>query len=244
MTEEPRPRRTRTRASQPALPATRSAAAAPRRSPAAGDRQRDADRSRRLILDAAVAEFAEKGFAGARVSEIAARAGVNKQLISYYFGGKDGLARAIGQRWRGMQDELSAPHQSLPEMITAYGWASFRARQMTRLIAWEGLADRGPESDVDGAERTARFQHEVQALRERQRAGELASDLDPGCVLLALLAATAAPVTLPQMARSICGGEPDSERFMAHYVDQLARLVRHLGGSAQDHPAHRQPQPS
>ena len=38
-----------------------------------------------------IAEFSAKGFAGARVSEIAARAGVNQQLIAYYFDGKQGL---------------------------------------------------------------------------------------------------------------------------------------------------------
>ena len=34
---------------------------------------------------------ARQGLAGARVNDIADRAGVNKQLISYYFGGKEGL---------------------------------------------------------------------------------------------------------------------------------------------------------
>src|SRR5205807_7119066 len=62
-----------------------------RRAPAPGERQQDADRSRRLLLAAALEEFAAKGFAGARVQEIAARAGVNKQLINYYFDSKEGL---------------------------------------------------------------------------------------------------------------------------------------------------------
>jgi len=38
--------------------------------------------SREKILEAAVAEFGAKGFAGARTAEIAARAGVNQQLIA------------------------------------------------------------------------------------------------------------------------------------------------------------------
>jgi len=54
-------------------------------------RTRDADRSRLIILDAAREEFAGHGLAGARVDRIAERAGVNKRLIYYYFGGKDGL---------------------------------------------------------------------------------------------------------------------------------------------------------
>ncbi|HET6599395.1 MAG TPA: TetR/AcrR family transcriptional regulator [Burkholderiaceae bacterium] len=50
--------------------------------------------SRDAILAAARAEFSAKGLTGARVNEIASRAGVNKQLIYYYFGSKDDLYRA------------------------------------------------------------------------------------------------------------------------------------------------------
>ena len=50
--------------------------------------------SREAILRAARAEFAQAGLSGARVAAIAARAGVNKQLLYYYFGSKDALYRA------------------------------------------------------------------------------------------------------------------------------------------------------
>lgn len=43
------------------------------------------------ILEAAKDEFAEKGFAGARVDEIARRAGVNKATLYYHIGDKDAL---------------------------------------------------------------------------------------------------------------------------------------------------------
>ncbi len=56
--------------------------------------KRDPEASRRALLLAAVAEFADKGLAGARVDEIARRAGVNKQLVYHYFGNKDDLFRA------------------------------------------------------------------------------------------------------------------------------------------------------
>lgn len=50
--------------------------------------------SRLAILEAARAEFGERGYAGARIGRIAARAGLNKQLIYYYFGSKAGLHAA------------------------------------------------------------------------------------------------------------------------------------------------------
>ncbi|RYZ95779.1 MAG: TetR/AcrR family transcriptional regulator, partial [Proteobacteria bacterium] len=46
------------------------------------------------LINAAKAVFAEKGFAGSTVKQIADLAGVNVSLISYHFNGKDGLLRA------------------------------------------------------------------------------------------------------------------------------------------------------
>lgn len=66
-----------------------------RRSAAASNRpDGDPAGSRSAILAAAQAEFAAHGLTGARVNTIASRAGVNKQLIYYYFGSKDDLYRS------------------------------------------------------------------------------------------------------------------------------------------------------
>ena len=48
----------------------------------------NAEGARRLILDAAEDEFANHGYAGARVDEIAAQSGYNKGLLFRYFGDK------------------------------------------------------------------------------------------------------------------------------------------------------------
>ncbi len=49
------------------------------------------DESIRSILDAATEVFADAGFAGARMDEIARRAGVNKAMIYYRIGDKEAL---------------------------------------------------------------------------------------------------------------------------------------------------------
>jgi AcrR family transcriptional regulator len=51
--------------------------------------------SKRRILAAAMAEFAQNGFGGARVNEIARRADTNKRMLYHYFGGKEGLYIAV-----------------------------------------------------------------------------------------------------------------------------------------------------
>src|SRR5256885_8006599 len=52
------------------------------------------DRALRIVA-AAREEFARRGFDGARVEQIARRAGVNKQLLFYYFHSKRGLFTAV-----------------------------------------------------------------------------------------------------------------------------------------------------
>jgi AcrR family transcriptional regulator len=55
------------------------------------DRIRDAERTRAEIIEVATREFADKGFAGARVDEIAAKMSTTKRMIYYYFGNKERL---------------------------------------------------------------------------------------------------------------------------------------------------------
>jgi AcrR family transcriptional regulator len=56
---------------------------------------RDAERSRAIILNAALEEFALFGLAGARIDRIAERSNLNKRLIYYYFTDKDQLFQAV-----------------------------------------------------------------------------------------------------------------------------------------------------
>jgi len=51
----------------------------------------NSEQTKSRILAAALDEFAEKGFAGTRVDEIARHAGVNKAMIYYYFANKEEL---------------------------------------------------------------------------------------------------------------------------------------------------------
>jgi AcrR family transcriptional regulator len=52
-------------------------------------------RTKREILEVATREFADQGYAGARVDEIAARTRTTKRMIYYYFGGKEQLYVAV-----------------------------------------------------------------------------------------------------------------------------------------------------
>jgi AcrR family transcriptional regulator len=64
-------------------------------------RQRDATQTRNEILDVATKEFADQGYAGARVDQIAAQTRTTKRMIYYYFGSKEQLYTAVLKRAYG-----------------------------------------------------------------------------------------------------------------------------------------------
>jgi AcrR family transcriptional regulator len=61
-------------------------------------RSRDPERTREEILEIAMREFAEHGFSGARVDEIAEQTRTTKRMLYYYFESKEGLFVAVLER--------------------------------------------------------------------------------------------------------------------------------------------------
>jgi len=74
-------------------------------------RQRDAERTRAELLDVATEVFAEQGYSGARVDEIADRTRTTKRMIYYYFGGKEQLYLAVLENaYRGIREAERVIH--------------------------------------------------------------------------------------------------------------------------------------
>jgi TetR/AcrR family transcriptional regulator len=83
-------------------------------------RSKRAERSaatRRAILAAAERVFAESGLAGARTDAIAAKAGVNKALLYYYFKSKESLYQAV------LEDHFREFNRQALELLSASGSA-------------------------------------------------------------------------------------------------------------------------
>jgi len=77
--------------------------------------------AREAILEAAAEVFAEKGFDGARVDEIARRAGANKAMLYYHVGDKkalyDAVVGAIQMRGRAMLEKILEEDGDPREML-------------------------------------------------------------------------------------------------------------------------------
>lgn len=75
------------------------------------------------ILDAALAVFAEKGFAAARLEQVAKRAGVSKGTLYLYFDSKEALFEAVVRsaivpRLAGAEEMLQSHRGSASELLT------------------------------------------------------------------------------------------------------------------------------
>jgi TetR/AcrR family transcriptional regulator len=171
-------------------------------------------------------EFAAKGRAGARVSEIAARAGVNKQLISYYFGGKDGLYDALVGRWLEQESQFAPRDLDLGELVTRYIRDGVAHRDMHRVIvreSIEGVATPDAENpeELEGGV-------EVSDLRRRQAEGEIADDLDPRLLMLMLQTIATAGIVYPGDVRKLTGLDPASDEFAQRYSHLVRQVIRRL----------------
>src|SRR3954462_5477846 len=92
----------------------------------AGPRERARAKIEATILSAAEAVFAEHGFSGASMSEIARRAGIPKPNLHYYCKTKEELSQRVLRRildlWLGAADEIqsdSDPAAALTHYIAA-----------------------------------------------------------------------------------------------------------------------------
>src|ERR1044071_763916 len=111
------------------------------------DRTRDADRTRGEILEVATHEFADLGYASARVDEIAAKTRTTKRMIYYYFGGKEGLYLAVleeaYQLIRSLEQQLDVDHLPPAEALRRLAELTFDHHEshqdFVRLVAIENI---------------------------------------------------------------------------------------------------------
>ncbi|MFO1501716.1 MAG: TetR family transcriptional regulator [Verrucomicrobiota bacterium] len=200
--------------------------------------ERNPERTRQRILAAALREFAAKGFAGARVNVIARRARINKRMLYHYFGNKEALFREIlrlkiSTRKAWLASAPEHPFERLPY------WSQLMAQdpQWIRLLQWEALQWGESRAVIDEERRRASFQQAVQALRQQQEAGKIPAQLDPGHLLISVLALAAYPFAFPQLARLATGLRVSSEAFRKGREKFLSQFAECLGQGTADKPS-------
>jgi AcrR family transcriptional regulator len=114
--------------------------------------------TRDSLLAAGAELFAECGLEGARVEAIAARAGVNKALISYHFGGKrqlydavlSALLEPLATRLAAVEARQTSAGTRLEEAVAVFGRMASGRPALAALLLREALPERsrpaGPAS--------------------------------------------------------------------------------------------------
>ena len=194
---------------------------------------RNPEQTQQRILEAALEEFAAKGFAGARVDMIARRACINKRMLYHYFGDKEGLFREVLRRKIAERSAWLAQAPEEPaERLPAWFRLACRDREWIQLLEWEAF-QWGDNKVIDEERRLELVQAAVERVRQQQAKGLLPPELDAGQLLLSMMALTAYPLAFPQLTRLVTGLSVSDEAFQTqreNFLRQFALLLRPNNG--------------
>jgi AcrR family transcriptional regulator len=183
------------------------------------------------ILEAALEEFAARGFAGARMAEVARRAGIAKGLIYHYFPSKTALFEAVvrdGTRsdFEAAERQLSQHSGSYRALLAALLDLGYRAvcedardRVLFRLIIAE--AEHVPE--LAGFYRDEMLARSVGIAQRLLEAGVAAGEFRPEVAGPGYAEVVLAPVVMLSVWRIILGNAdaPEAAAMRAAHRDLL-----------------------
>lgn len=142
---------------------------------------------RRLILDAAIKVFADRGYHASRISDIAQHAEIAYGFVYHYFKNKEEILDTIfRERWGGFIDavaEIADDERNVEEKllsIAAVTLTAYRRRpEWVKVLVFE-IQRTQRFADPDRVELVGQlFGLITRILREGQERGELRADLDP-----------------------------------------------------------------
>ena len=214
--------------------ATDPGAAADSPQPAgSGERRRDVRdlRNKRLvILDAAIKVFADRGYHGSRVSDIASEAGIAYGLVYHYFKNKEEILETIfRERWSGFLEAIEAiaagPNSTEDKLLSVAALIlnAYRVRSdWVKVLVFE-IQRSSRFAEPEQVKAVGRlFQSVAGILRDGQTAGELRSDLNPDIACYVFIGGLDIVLTSRVLGVIEIEGGPESEK--AYYLE-VARTV-------------------
>lgn len=191
-------------------------------------RTRDADATRSRILKAAASLFSEKGFDGATLSEVARRAKVSKQLLSYHFRDKESLFREVHDvKFRPAVEWHDAMEDHPTELIARRFMQRAQDPDYVRFLTWDAASR--PRKPIPGqTDRYRRIRDYGKAIAQLQQEGRISSRHDPQLLHLATLCLATYPLAFPQITHLITGQAPTNPAFQKRWKIFLAAVGKAL----------------
>jgi AcrR family transcriptional regulator len=181
----------------------------------------DAQGTRRRLLEAAYSEFAQYGFAGARVERIGEAAESNKAQIYRYFGDKAQMfdtvvATAVAE----MEAEVPFDPHDLPGYAGRLVRLHERRPQIMALCTWQRLERGSADPHPAGI---AYASAQIDAITHAQKTGDIPDHFPAGVLLgLVLHLATGWAVVSPEYGAAIA--VPDTAH-RARHIENAVRLL-------------------
>jgi TetR/AcrR family transcriptional regulator len=195
------------------------------------------------ILAAAAVEFAARGYAGARVDQIARRARVNKAMLYYHFHSKQGLYRALlratfsraGERLQAIAASGAPPPEQLDSAIEAIA-GLVRQQQVFASIMLREIAESGAHLDSDTLAALAAIPRAVGAIIQRGVAQGAFRPVHPLAAYFSMLAPmvmylAAAPIRRQLSARHLVSGPPLTDDAFVQYIQDTMRRALNPDGN-------------
>ncbi len=212
-----------------AKPAVR---AAPDKSTAAGKTRIQA-RNEARILDAAQEVFAEAGFRGATVDQIAAKAGMSKPNLHYYFKRKRELYLAVLRRtldlWLEPLEELDPegdPERELRHYIARKLYLSRVNPMASRVFANEILQGAPMLGDYLAHDLRTLVRNKAKVIRHWIAAGKIAT-VDPYHLIFLIWAATQHYADFAPQVMAVTNVKGLSKSHFAAVEDSLCQIIFH-----------------
>jgi TetR/AcrR family fatty acid metabolism transcriptional regulator len=192
----------------------------------------DEPEKRRAILHAAVRVFAEKGYHGCRIADVARQAGVAYGLVYHYFRNKEELLENVfAEQWaifiaaiRAIREGPGGAAERLAGVCRFAVDVFKTAPAAVRVLLLE--VARTPNVMRAGSTRQT-FDQAVRLVadmvREGQEAGDLRRGADPVLAAAAMLGALELSLTGMVVGVVPCGTEPEVERAKQQVVDFVLR---------------------
>ncbi len=214
-------------------------------------KHRNAAETKRRILDAAEAEFAAKGFDGARLGRIAELANVQQALIHHYFADKAGLYREVIDRalssmttegWdilaktvRSVSAKRSVrmTEQELRPLVAAFVELLQRFftqhRAMLAIVASESGAGNDLARDLIRVRVKPVADATIAYLDALRTGGELRADVDTQKLCTAAISMVAFPLLEQSFLSAVWPIDPSSKKYLestrAEIVEMLVRRI-------------------
>lgn len=182
-------------------------------------RTRDPEAKKQQLFEAALAEFAAHGVAGARVERLARRAGISPGLVYSFYQGKEQLFDAVFDHIVGRAATMvpiDADH--LPQYAAGLYDAGLAHPEVARFMTWYQL-ERGQSAAPASA--VAAMNDKAAAIRDAQRRGTVTSAMPAGQILALVLSIAS---MWGQPGEDLLALVPQTGRRKA-IIDAVARLI-------------------